>query len=157
MEVDEMKWKRWVCWKIFCKLGCEELNGRVMVETRTFLWCYAIRERERHKLDFMEMKCSRNMCGVNRRGGVGNDEVRRTVGVQNNESGFNIWGVWVRSRRLCKSGMWRSPKGVQLEAGEMTKWSAWIENSDRIFVNVREVICLCKVNWANFWCKTMKG
>ena len=34
----------------------------------------------------MEMKCSQNMCEVNRKGGVGNVEVRRTVGVRENES-----------------------------------------------------------------------
>ena len=38
--------------------------------------------RDRRRLDVMEMKCLRSMCGVNRRDRVRNEEVRRRVGIQ---------------------------------------------------------------------------
>ena len=38
--------------------------------------------RDRKRLDVMEMKCLRSMCGVNRRDRVRNEEVRRRVGIQ---------------------------------------------------------------------------
>ena len=40
-----------------------------------------LKELQRKRLNVMEMKCLRNMCGVTRRDTVRNEEVRRRVGM----------------------------------------------------------------------------
>ena len=48
---------------------------------------WGLNVREKRRLDVMEMKCLRSMCGVTVRDRIRNEEIRRRVGVQINMSG----------------------------------------------------------------------
>ena len=48
---------------------------------------WGLNVREKRRLDVMEMKCLRSMCGVTIRDRIRNEEIRRRVGVQINMAG----------------------------------------------------------------------
>ena len=58
---------------------------------------WGLKELERKRLNVMEMKCLRNMCGVTCRDTVRNEEVRRRVGMDRSlgdrvdESSGRVW------------------------------------------------------------------